>query len=114
LYNNLCTRGLEESSGLDTGESIKGISKDKAKYLVRTWQKCGEGYDDKTLTDLVLMLPRKTIQQVVGRVQRVLEGKDCAHIWDIHDVGFRDGTIQGMKASRAKFYKERGIHPVAP
>lgn len=109
LYENMCARGLEHLTGLDTGSSIKGVPKATAKYLIRTWQKCGEGYDDKTLTDLVLMLPRKTIQQVIGRVQRVLEGKLYAHVWDIIDDNFPDGTVQGMRASRARFYRDRGI-----
>ncbi len=103
----------DSTVGLSTGESVEGEPIATAKFIVRTWQKCGEGFDDKTLTDLVLMLPRSTIQQVVGRVQRLHEGKTEAYIWDIQDDNFGDPMIDGMRFTRMRFYKERGIRSVS-
>lgn len=112
LYDSLCERGHSSITGLSYGKTVKGIPIDVARFLVRTWQKCGEGFDDKSLTDLVLMLPRSTIQQVVGRVQRLNEGKAACYIWDIYDEHFGDGCIDGMRFSRIKFYDKRGIKSV--
>ena len=112
LYDQLLELGHESITGLSYGKTVKGIPIDVARLLVRTWQKCGEGFDDKSLTDLVLMLPRSTIQQVVGRVQRLNEGKSACYIWDIYDENFGDGCIDGMRFSRIKFYDKRGIKSV--
>ena len=66
----------------------------------------GEGYDDSAIDTMVLALPRSSIQQIIGRCERVHDGKLTPVVYDLID----DFSIfESMSYKRQKFYKSRGF-----
>ena len=76
------------------------------KILVATYGVLQEGFDDAELDTLVMCTPRSTIQQVVGRIERTMEGKLIPLVIDFID---QYTIFQSMYRKRSLFYKSRGF-----
>jgi len=87
-----------------------GVKKRKLDYipdiLVATYGMLEEGFDDADLDTLVLCTPRSTVQQTIGRIERVKENKLVPLVIDIVD---QHAIFQGMWWKRFHFYKSRGF-----
>jgi len=83
------------------------LAKDPSVRIVfATYSLLEEGYDDPDLDSLVLCTPRSRIQQTIGRVERVKEGKLVPIVVDIAD-GF--SIYDAMWYKRKHFYTSRAF-----
>lgn len=87
-----------------------GVKKRKLDYvpdiLVATYGMLEEGFDDADLDTLILCTPRSTVQQTIGRVERIKENKLIPLVIDIVD---QHSIFEGMWWKRFQFYKSRGF-----
>lgn len=83
----------------------KESTRDK-KVLVATYGILQEGFDDADLDTLIMATPRSSVQQTVGRIERVKEGKHRPRVLDIVD---EHELFEAMWWKRHRFYKSRGF-----
>lgn len=76
------------------------------RVLVATYGILQEGFDDSALDTLVMCTPRSTVQQTVGRIERVKAGKLVPLVLDLVDT---PGVFQNMWWARRAFYASRGF-----
>lgn len=77
-----------------------------ARLVFASYAYVGEGYDDAMIDTMVLALPRSSIQQIIGRCERIHDNKLTPIVYDIID----DFSIfEAMSYKRQKFYKSRGF-----
>ena len=87
-------------------EIVQKSKTDSARVVFASYAYVGEGYDDATIDTMVLALPRSSIQQIIGRCERVHVGKLTPVVYDLID----DFSIfESMSYKRQKFYKSRGF-----
>jgi superfamily II DNA or RNA helicase len=87
-------------------EIVQKSKTDSARVVFASYAYVGEGYDDATIDTMVLALPRSSIQQIIGRCERVHVGKLTPIVYDVID----DFSIfESMSYKRQKFYKSRGF-----
>ena len=87
-------------------EVVRKSKTDAARVVFASYAYVGEGYDDSSIDTMVLALPRSSIQQIIGRCERVHEGKLVPVVYDLID----DFSIfESMSYKRQKFYKSRGF-----
>ena len=85
---------------------VRKSKTDAARIVFASYAYVGEGYDDSSIDTMVLALPRSSIQQIIGRCERVHEGKLTPIVYDVID----DFSIfESMSYKRQKFYKSRGF-----
>jgi superfamily II DNA or RNA helicase len=85
---------------------VRKSKTDAARVVFASYAYVGEGYDDSSIDTMVLALPRSSIQQIIGRCERVHEGKLVPIVYDLID----DFSIfEAMSYKRQKFYKSRGF-----
>jgi len=85
---------------------VRKSKTDAARVVFASYAYVGEGYDDSSIDTMVLALPRSSIQQIIGRCERVHEGKHVPIVYDLID----DFSIfESMSYKRQKFYKSRGF-----
>ena len=95
-----------------TRETLKKISDTptgKQLTLVATGKYIGEGFDEPRLDTLFLALPiswKGTLQQYVGRLNRIYEKKKEVHVYDYIDVHVR--MLEKMYNKRLKGYASLG------
>ena len=85
------------------GKKTKNVN---CQFLVATYGMLEEGFDDADLDTLIFCTPRSTIQQTVGRIERVKEGKAVPLVIDIVD---QNKIFESMWYKRKKFYRSRGF-----
>jgi len=79
------------------------------RVLLATGRYAGEGFDDARLDTLFLALPiswRGTLQQYVGRLHRLFEGKSQVQVYDYVDVNLP--ILVRMYEKRLKGYRAMG------
>jgi superfamily II DNA or RNA helicase len=87
-------------------EVVRKSKTDAARVVFASFAYVGEGYDDSAIDTMVLALPRSSIQQIIGRCERVHDGKLTPVVYDLID----DFSIfESMSYKRQKFYKSRGF-----
>jgi len=85
---------------------VRKSKTDAARVVFASYAYVGEGYDDSAIDTMVLALPRSSIQQIIGRCERVHDGKLTPIVYDLID----DFSIfESMSYKRQKFYKSRGF-----
>ncbi|MEW5841943.1 MAG: DEAD/DEAH box helicase family protein [Bacteroidota bacterium] len=95
-----------------TRETLKKISDTpagKQLTLVATGKYIGEGFDEPRLDTLFLAMPiswKGTLQQYVGRLNRIYEKKKEVHVYDYIDVHVR--MLEKMYNKRLKGYASLG------
>lgn len=77
-----------------------------ARVLVATYGVLQEGFDDADLDTLIMATPRSTVQQTVGRVERVKDGKLTPLVLDLID---NHSLYTSMWWKRRAFYASRGF-----
>ena len=87
---------------------LNEVPKDKSLILVATGQKVGEGFNLPRLDTLMLAAPVSTqsslLQQYVGRIDRIYEGKEDVLVYDYVDSHIKQ--FNNMYAKRLKAYKK--------
>ncbi len=86
-------------------EIIDGVNKGRFKVIIATGQLAGEGLDIPILSRLFIAMPiswRGRIEQYVGRVLRVVEGKEIAKVYDYVDKNI--GSLLNSFKNRQKVY----------
>lgn len=90
---------------------VKDRTLKDVKVLVATYGLLEEGFDDPTLDTLFLCTPRSRVQQSVGRIERILQGKLCPLVFDFVDS---NQVFRAMSRKRQKFYNSRGFTVNSP
>ncbi len=89
---------------------LKEIPKDKSLILIATGQMIGEGFDFPRLDTLVLAAPvshESLLEQYVGRIDRIYEGKESVFVYDYVDSHIP--VFDNMYKKRLKTYKKIGF-----
>jgi len=89
----------------DPADVVKSKSS-SCRLLIATYGFISVGYDDEDIDAMILALPRSSIQQTIGRIERTKEGKLVPIVIDIIDSL---SIYQGMANARRKFYCSRGF-----
>ena len=79
-------------------------AKDKVDVLFTTYQMGEEGLDLPFLDTLVMVTPRKSLDQIIGRILRKKEGKQSPLIVDVVDSV---SIFFGMARGRMRYYREK-------
>jgi superfamily II DNA or RNA helicase len=115
LYRGISSRGIKAC--LLTGSVpvkerariVEMLNSDEAQVLVATAQLIGEGFDLKQLSSIFLATPIKftgRVKQYIGRILRVIEGKEDALIFDYLDT---NGMLKNSFQSRMSAYYDLGV-----
>ena len=117
LYDNLVENAdyvyliYGDNTDKENKEIIKKLNevpKDKSLILVATGQKIGEGFNLPRLDTLMLVAPVSTqsslLQQYVGRIDRIYEGKEDVLVYDYVDTHIKQ--FNNMYSKRLKAYKK--------
>ena len=95
-----------------TRETLKKISEtptEKQLTLVATGKYIGEGFDEPRLDTLFLAMPiswKGTLQQYVGRLNRLFENKNEVHVYDYVDIHVK--MLERMYNKRLNGYASLG------
>ena len=90
-------------------ERLAAIPEGTPRVLLATGSFIGEGFDDSRLDTLFLTMPiswRGTLQQYVGRLHRIHEGKKVVRVYDYVDANV--ATLARMYEKRLKGYRALG------
>jgi len=105
------------SSAMYVGETTKKgkrqreEAKDKVDVLFTTYQMGEEGLDLPFLDTLVMVTPRKSLDQIIGRILRKKEGKQSPLIVDVVDSV---SIFFGMARGRMRYYREKQYKIIKP
>ena len=86
------------------GKRKREDDKDKASVLFTTYMMGEEGLDLPFLDTLVMVTPRKSLEQIIGRILRKKDGKKVPLIVDVVDTV---SIFYGMGRSRMRHYNEK-------
>jgi superfamily II DNA or RNA helicase len=98
------------SSAMYVGETTKKgkrkreEEKDKVDILFTTYQMGEEGLDLPFLDTLVMVTPRKSLDQIIGRILRKKDGKQDPLIVDVVDTL---SIFYGMARGRMRYYRDK-------
>ena len=87
-------------------DKIKNLT-NKGAVIVATGKSLGEGFDCSVLDTLFITMPFKrsgTVKQYVGRIHRVVDGKDVVRVYDYVDIKTR--MFSNMFDVRLRTYKK--------
>ena len=90
-------------------EALTAVSNDEPRVILATGSYIGEGFDDARLDTLLLAMPiswRGTLQQYVGRLHRLHDGKRVVEVYDYVDA--RVPMLARMYERRLKGYRALG------
>jgi superfamily II DNA or RNA helicase len=90
-------------------ESMANVPRDEPRVILATGSYVGEGFDDPRLDTLFLAMPiswRGTLQQYVGRLHRVHDGKRFVQVYDYVDI--RVAMLARMYERRVRGYRALG------
>jgi superfamily II DNA or RNA helicase len=93
--------------GKNLKEAEKKHSADKCQIILATYGMLSRGTDIPRLSCLILGTLRSDMKQVLGRIERFLEGKLSPVVIDIIDLHY-PSAMRSAKA-RIKFYKNRNL-----
>ncbi|PCJ19184.1 MAG: restriction endonuclease subunit R [Candidatus Cloacimonadota bacterium] len=100
--------GMSKKKRLLLNERLKETSNQK-RIIIATGKYIGEGFDDKRLDTLFLTMPiswKGTLQQYVGRLHRLNDGKKKLEVFDYVDRNVE--VLERMYQKRVKGYKSMG------
>lgn len=109
--SNVCVlkggMGRKQRRALD--ELMTAIPRDQPRVILATGSYIGEGFDDARLDTLFLAMPiswRGTLQQYVGRLHRIHNGKQVVEVYDYVDA--RVPMLARMYVRRLRGYRALG------
>ena len=89
-------------------KALEDVKKGKYKVLLASYKLAKEGLDCKILENIIFATPVKDeaiVVQCIGRVQRIFENKEIAHVYDLYDdVSMLDKFFK----RRRSIYKKKG------
>jgi len=94
----------------DNDEAVFKLERREITVLITTFELLGEGFDVKELNRAFLITPfreKTRVEQAVGRIQRVAEGKKDAILYDYVDENI--GILRNQFIDRAMTYRMLGI-----
>jgi superfamily II DNA or RNA helicase len=80
--------GMGKKQRRTTAEALAGIPETESRVIIATGSYIGEGFDDARLDTLFLAMPiswKGTLQQYVGRLHRLHDGKRVVQVYDYVD-----------------------------
>ncbi len=101
--------GMGRRQRAEVAEAMSRIPDSEERVILATGRYIGEGFDDSRLDTLFLAMPiswRGTLQQYVGRLHRLHEGKRLVQVYDYVDV--RVPILVKMYQRRLKGYEAMG------
>ena len=105
--------GRKQRRALD--EALAAVPAQAPRVLLATGSYIGEGYDDPRLDTLFLAMPvswRGTLQQYVGRLHRLREGKQVVQVYDYVDSAVP--MLERMFGRRIRGYRTLGYSLAEP
>lgn len=109
--NGIHAAVITGTMGKKQRESImKRLQHEKFQLLIATGKLIGEGFDWPELTHLFLAFPfswKGKLMQYIGRVQRIHEDKQAAHVYDYTDYEIL--ILRLMYFKRLRAYRELGL-----
>ena len=96
-------------------EAINAVPVDAPRLILATGSYIGEGFDDARLDTLFLAMPiswKGTLQQYVGRLHRIHDGKRIVQVYDYADIA--EPMLARMYERRRKGYASIGYELVPP
>jgi len=80
--------GMGKKQRRTTAEALAAVAEDETRVILATGSYIGEGFDDARLDTLFLAMPiswKGTLQQYVGRLHRLHDGKRFVQVYDYVD-----------------------------
>ena len=80
--------GMGKKQRRTTAEALAAVSETERRVIIATGSYIGEGFDDARLDTLFLAMPiswKGTLQQYVGRLHRLHDGKRVVQVYDYID-----------------------------
>ncbi|MCL4841273.1 MAG: DEAD/DEAH box helicase [Bryobacteraceae bacterium] len=105
--------GMGRKQRKAASEALKSVAGDQPKAILATGSYIGEGFDDARLDTLLLAMPvswKGTLQQYVGRLHRLHDGKRVVQVYDYVDANVR--MLARMYKRRLKGYSDMGYEIV--
>ncbi len=104
--------GKKQRKAID--EAMKAVPNGAPRLILSTGSYIGEGFDDARLDTLFLAMPiswKGTLQQYVGRLHRLHDGKRIVRVYDYADI--REPMLARMYERRLKGYAAIGYELVS-
>ena len=101
--------GMGRKQQRTVSEKLASIHEGTPRVLLATGSYIGEGFDDSRLDTLFLTMPiswRGTLQQYVGRLHRIHDGKKVVRVFDYVDA--QVPMLARMYEKRLKGYRAIG------
>jgi superfamily II DNA or RNA helicase len=101
--------GMGKKQRQAAAEKLRSIPEEQSRIILATGSYIGEGFDDSRLDTLFLTMPiswRGTLQQYVGRLHRIHDGKKVVRVYDYVDN--RVPMLARMYERRLRGYKAIG------
>jgi superfamily II DNA or RNA helicase len=111
---HLLKGGMGRKQRRASAEALAGVPPEEGRVILATGSYIGEGFDDARLDTLFLATPiswRGTLQQYVGRLHRLHDGKRIVRVYDYVDAAVP--MLARMFEKRVKGYQMLG-YVVAP
>lgn len=109
VSNVIVLKGGQDTKARAAAQAnLAAVSPDGARVIIATGRYIGEGFDDSRLDTLFLAMPiswRGTLQQCVGRLHRLHEGKTEVRVYD-----YIDGAVPML--ARMFLKRRRGYEAV--
>jgi superfamily II DNA or RNA helicase len=105
--------GNKQRKAID--DAIKAVPDDAPRLILATGSYIGEGFDDARLDTLFLAMPiswKGTLQQYVGRLHRLHDGKQIVQVYDYADIA--EPMLARMYERRRKGYASIGYEMKSP
>ena len=105
--------GKKQRKAID--DAIKAVPDDAPRLILATGSYIGEGFDDARLDTLFLAMPiswKGTLQQYVGRLHRLHDGKQIVQVYDYADIA--EPMLARMYERRRKGYASIGYEMKSP
>jgi len=106
--------GMGKKQRKTIDEAMKAIPDGAPRLILATGSYIGEGFDDARLDTLFLAMPiswKGTLQQYVGRLHRLHDGKRIVQVYDYADI--RESMLARMYEHRLKGYAAIGYELVS-
>ncbi len=101
--------GMGRKQRREVNERLAKIPDSKPRLIIATGSYIGEGFDDARLDTLFLAMPiswKGTLQQYVGRLHRLHDGKRVVQVYDYVDANVL--MLARMYSRRLKGYADMG------
>lgn len=101
--------GMGRKQRLEVNERLAAIPESEPRLILATGSYIGEGFDDARLDTLFLAMPiswKGTLQQYVGRLHRLHDGKKVVEVYDYVDADVV--MLARMYGRRLKGYADMG------